>query len=443
MSDFSLKARPVLASLRGAGYAGVLGLIALSQVGCSSGANVASMPVTQAASQFARTPESISAFPISISAFPVSISAFPILAGSPISIMAYPVCKAAPSLRTAACHGQYRSDILPILDPLLFSLLIPGFHPADLQQAYGLANASSASGEDQTVAIVVAFDAPALESDLNIYRNRFGLGSCKVSHGCLSFVNGNGVKPIADAAWAQEATLDAEMVSAVCPKCRIMIVEAKDADVANLAASVDTAAARHASVISNSYSAPEVPEVLQYASSYNHKGIPITAGAGDRGYGVGFPAVVPQVTSVGGTSLIRYHGGWAQAVWAATGSGCSAFMPKPAWQQDRGCEKRTMNDLAVVADPATGVSAYISGVGGWNEFGGTSVSAPIVAAMYALAGNGDQLDGTSRLYAHASEFTPVVPRSNGFCSPAYLCNGVWENYSGPAGLGGPFGLGAF
>jgi subtilase family serine protease len=356
--------------------------------------------------------------------------------------MAFPICKIAAGLKSAQCHGQYRSDILSILDPLLPALLIPGFHPNDLQAAYRLPGASASAGRNQTVAVVVAYDAPALESDLNIYRSKFGLGACKTSNGCLSIVPGNGVKPAADSAWAQEATLDAEMVSAVCPQCHIMVVEAQDSDVSNLAAAVNTAVAHHATVISNSYSAPETAEVMQYASAYSHRGIPITAGAGDRGYGVGFPAAVPEVTSVGGTSLIRYLGGWAQAVWPATGSGCSGLMSKPAWQHDTGCGKRTMNDLAVVADPATGVSAYISGVGGWNVFGGTSVGAPLVAGMYALAGNGAQIDDTSNLYAHAGEFTPVVPRSNGFCSPAYLCNGG-PGYSGPAGLGGPSGLGAF
>jgi subtilase family serine protease len=431
-------------SLRNAGFAGIFAaLIVLTQTGCSSGTNVAGLPaMTQTESQSARTPSSISAFPISISAFPVSISAFPILSSSPISIMAFPICKLSTSLAAAQCHGQYRSDILSILNPLLPALLAPGHHPADLQAAYGLASASASAGRNQTVAVVVAYDAPALESDLNIYRSAFGLGSCKTSNGCLSIIPGNGVKPVADAGWAQEATLDVEMVSAVCPLCHIMVVEAQDADIVHLAAAVNTAAANHATVISNSYSAPESAEVMQYASSYVHKGIPVTAGAGDRGYGVGFPADVPQVTSVGGTSLIHYLGGWAQAVWPATGSGCSAFAAKPSWQRDTGCGKRTMNDLAVVADPATGVSAYVSGVGGWNEFGGTSVGAPLVAGMYALAGNGTQLGDTSSLYAHASAFTPVVPRSNGQCSPAYLCNGG-PGYSGPAGLGGPSGLGAF
>jgi len=428
-----------------------LGLGALI-VGCSSQAGTTSIPQTAG-----RTAQSASAYPISLSAYPAGLSAYPIsLSAFPISISAYPInvagltisqaataaCQARVTARTALCHAEYRNDVTTILDPLLPALLAPGYHPNMLQAAYGVTPAAQTNGSGQTVAIVVAYHAPNLESDLAVYRRTFGLSPCTSASGCLSVVAGNGVQPAYNSGWEPEETLDVEMVSAICPRCHVMAVEAKSDDIADLAQAVDTAVAGGATAVSNSYSAPESADTDAFASHYRHAGIPITAGAGDRGYGSGFPAAVPEVTAVGGTSMIfSLTSGWTQAVWPGTGSGCTAFS-KPAWQSDRGCGQRTMNELAIVGDPATGVGVYVASIGGWNEFGGTSVGSPIAAALYALAGNGSAYADTSRLYAHASEFAAVLPRSNGVCTPAYLCTGG-VGYSGPSGLGAPLGLGPF
>jgi len=441
-----MRLRPVFHSILGF----VLGALI---VGCSSQTGVNSV-VPQTST---RTEQSVSAFPIGLSAYPAGLSAYPIsLSAFPISISAYPIdilglslsraatasCQAQLTARTALCHAEYRNDIAAILSSLLPALLAPGYHPDMLRAAYGVTSAAQTGGSGQTVAIVVAYHAPRLESDLAVYRRTFGLSPCTTANGCLRIVAGNGAQPAYNSGWEPEETLDVEMVSAICPRCRIMAVEARSDDIGDLAQAVDTAVARGATVVSNSYSAAESPDADAFASHYRHAGIPITAGAGDRGYGTGFPADVPEVTAVGGTSMIHsLTSGWLNAVWPGTGSGCTAFA-KPAWQTDQGCGRRTMNDLAVVADPATGVGVYVTAVGGWNEFGGTSVGAPIVAALYALAGNGSAYKDTSGLYAHASEFAAVLPRPNGVCTPAYLCTGG-VGYSGPSGVGVPRGLGPF
>jgi subtilase family serine protease len=167
----------------------------------------------------------------------------------------------------------------------------------------------------------------------------------------------------------------------------------------------------------------------------------MTASAGDAGYGPGYPASVPSVTAVGGASLVNNGGTWGEAIWPGTGSGCS-YETKPSWQTDTGCSYRTVNDLAIVADPATGVAGYSLYVGGWTVFGGTSIGAPIVAAMYALAGNGSSINNPSMLYQNPNGFAPVTSRSNGTCYPNYLCTGG-PGYDGPSGLGMPVGLSAF
>src|SRR5262249_35226728 len=156
----------------------------------------------------------------------------------------------------------------------------------------------------------------------------------------------------------------------------------------NLGTAVNTAVNLGAHIVSNSYAGGEFSGELSYASYYSHPGVVITASSGDSGYGVQGPAAYNTVVAVGGTSLAKANNarGWSETAWSGAGSGCSAFISKPSWQTDPGCSKRTVADTSAVADPNTGVSVYDTyGVGtGWMVFGGTSVSAPVIAGVYAL-----------------------------------------------------------
>ena len=161
----------------------------------------------------------------------------------------------------------------------------------------------------------------------------------------------------------------------------------------------------------------------------------MTASAGDSGYGVSYPSASRDVTSVGGTSLVTAKTttrGWSETVWSGSGSGCSSFESKPKWQTDTGCSNRTDNDVAAVANPNTGVAIYDTyDQGGWLEVGGTSVSSPIIASVFALAG----VPAATTLpvkfpYKHTSSLFDVTSGNNGSCSPAYLCTGE-VGYDGP------------
>ena len=125
---------------------------------------------------------------------------------------------------------------------------------------------------------------------------------------------------------------------------------------------------------------------------------------------------------------------------AGAGSGCSAFEPKPSWQTDTGCANRTVAGVSAVADPDTGVNVLFAGA--WVTLGGTSASSPIIASVYALAGNAAATSAGSFPYAHTVGLFDVTGGSNGTCSPSYLCTGG-PGYDGPTGLGTPNGTGAF
>jgi subtilase family serine protease len=360
-----------------------------------------------------------------------------------------PVCGVTSLLvGEAQCNALLNPNVAVNPNPNLSPSQIYGYHPADLRSAY---NVPSTGGSGKIVAAIVAGDDPTAENDLAVYRNAFGLAPCTSANGCFHKVNQSGATgsyPASLSGWPQEAGIDVEMISAVCPSCSILLVEANSAQISDLGAAVDTAVRMGAAAVSNSYYAREYDTELTDDVHYRHPGVPITVAAGDTGYGSTYPASSDYVISVGGTTLNRglLGLGWSQSVWGGTGSGCSQYVSKPSWQTDSGCAMRTLNDVAVVADPMTGVAVYAStapsGQAGWGVYGGTSVSAPIVAAMYALAGNDAGSTGASYAYAHPAAFKPVTSGNNGSCTPGYLCNGGF-GYNGPAGLGTPSGLGGF
>jgi subtilase family serine protease len=323
-----------------------------------------------------------------------------------------------------------------------------GYGAGDLQSAYNLAGQAASGGTGQTIAIVDAYDDPTAESDLGVYRSQFGLGACTTANGCFTKVNQSGgtAYPRRNGSWAQEISLDVDMASAICPNCKILLVEASSNSFANLGAAEDYAA-RHATVISNSYGGSEFSSEgsSTYDGHYNHPGVAITVSSGDSGYGVEFPAASQHVTAVGGTRLVRDSStrGWSETAWSGAGSGCSSYIAKPGWQTGSGCVRRTVADVSAVADPNTGVAVYDSfRAGGWLVFGGTSVAAPIVAGLYGLAGNASTVNYGSYPYSHTSSLYDVLSGSNGSCAGSYLCT-AGSGYDGPTGLGTPNGVAAF
>jgi Carboxypeptidase regulatory-like domain len=338
-----------------------------------------------------------------------------------------------------------------------------GYGPSDLQSAYDLPSATA--GDGATVAIVDAYNNPDAAADLATYRAQYDLPACTVASGCFRVVNEEGQpSPLpADAGstgWDVEESLDVDMVSAVCPACKIILVEADSSDTTDLGPAVDAAVALGAQYVSNSYATDgEDPTETGLDQDYDHPGVVITAAAGDSGYGVNYPAASPYVTSVGGTTLVQDSAaarGWAETAWGngasgadgdGTGSGCSAYEPQPFWQTGivSGCANRATADISAVADPSTGVAIYDSySEGGWMEVGGTSVATPVIASAYALAGT--PASGSypaSYLYAHYSAdpslFNDVTSGSDGPCDPAVLCT-AGPGWDGPTGLGTPHGV---
>jgi len=341
-----------------------------------------------------------------------------------------------------------------------------GYGPSQFQAAYNLTAASAADGSGTTVAVVDAYNDPTAAADLATYRSAAGLPA--LTSGQFTQYNQNGqTSPLPATApasddWTLEESLDVDMVSAICPLCKIDLVEATNDTGTGLYVAEESAATTlGAKYISNSWGGSESSTDLTYDSEYfGVSGVVYTASAGDSGYsgGVIYPATSPHVVGVGGTSLSTASNsrGWTESVWdtnstEGTGSGCSSNEPQPSWQAALSvitavCSHRVDNDVAADADPNTGAAVYdtTNGNGGWNEVGGTSESSPMIAAVFALAGNngngGD--NAADSIYTHTSNLYDVTSGSNGSCGGSILCTAA-TGYDGPTGWGTPNGLTAF
>jgi hypothetical protein len=398
-----------------------------------------------------------------------------------------------------------------------------GLRPQDLHSAYQL---PTSAPTPQTIALVDAYNDPSAAADLTAYDKEFSLPECTTGNGCFSQVNQNGEttnlpfpKTIAELeaarkgsserkkeaqraeGWALEISLDIEAAHAGCESCKIVLVEASTPRDQDLDAGEQTAVARGASEISNSWGGPEI-ETSPLASAFNHPGVVITASAGDDGYlswdaenasekgYAEFPASSPDVVAVGGTRLtLNAGGGWErETVWnghGAGGGGCSVEFSAQPWQRrvsSSGCrEKRAVADVSADADPYTGVAVYDSGAeceyeekgkihfGHWCTLGGTSLASPLVAAAFALAGGSGGVAYPSRsLYENElgqpTSLHDVTEGSNGACSKPFdeatglsgcslseeagscastLICVAGSGYDGPTGVGTPDGITAF
>jgi hypothetical protein len=350
------------------------------------------------------------------------------------------VCDVAPAGH-AACNALVVTDAASAR-PLATTSYANGYSPQQLNTAYGPFGAGA-----PLVAIVDAYANPNAGVDLAAYRDQFGLGTANLTQvnqtgGSIGTVAGN-------TGWGQEEMLDLEMVSAICPDCSILYVGANSASFSDLATAVTTAKNLGAKVISNSYGGSEFRGETSW-TNWNIPGVAVTVSSGDNGYGAQFPAASADAIAVGGTTLdLDADGARAsETVWSGAGSGCSSFVAKPAWQHDTGCSRRTVADVAAVADPNTGVAVYDSygstGGANWYVFGGTSVAAPLVGAIYARDGVPATGYAVQKTYANTGGLFDVTSGSNGTCTTkrskttAYLCTGG-AGYDGPTGWGTPKG----
>lgn len=362
-----------------------------------------------------------------------------------------PVCPGNP-VKGARCHARV---IVDSQGKPQTTTIPKGYGPAQFLGGYNLGSGTAAG--NPIIAIVNAYDHPNILSDLNKYSTTFKIPQMSACSGtitsasgpCFQKVDQNGGTnyPRTNSGWALEIALDVEVAHAICQNCKILLVEAASNSYSDLMTAVNRARIMGANVISNSYGSGEFSGETSFDSNFQGFNGAITFSSGDAGYGTSYPAASPYVTAVGGTTLnLNSDNSYkSESAWSGSGSGCSLYeTSKPSSLQPalEGCTNRIIADVSAVADPNTGAAVYNSvryqGKKGWFQVGGTSLSAPLIAGVYALSGNYTSLPYS---LATGSNMRDVVTGSNGSCGTA-LCNAV-TGFDGPTGLGTPNGSGAF
>ncbi len=271
--------------------------------------------------------------------------------------------------------------------------------PAQIRHAYGFDGLGLRrnDGRGETIAIVDAYDNPTIFQDLDTFDQTYGVTAGRTLYQQYGASTQFLVKttpegmPAPDAGWSQEIALDVEWTHAIAPGARILLVEAKSNSMTDQLSAVDFASSiPGVVVVSMSWGSAEFSGETQLDSHFQHPGITYVASAGDTGSTTSWPAMSPNVLSVGGTSLTvdaagKYLG---ETGWSKGGGGVSSYEPKPPYQKwvPQSGSQRTGPDVAYAGDPNTGFAIFdSSGGGGWQGVGGTSAGAPQWSALIAIA----------------------------------------------------------
>jgi hypothetical protein len=289
--------------------------------------------------------------------------------------------------------------------------------PAQMQQAYGVNQIAFGSvagtGAGQTIAIVDAYNDPNIISDTAAFDSQFGWQQFNVSGGpTLKVLNENGGTSLPGNSsvdgWDIEESLDVEWAHSIAPQASIILFEAASASYNDLLTAVSTAAATPGvSAVSMSWSGGEFSTETTadpvFTTPSGHGGVTFLASTGDSGSPSGYPALSPNVVAVGGTTLsIDSSGNYlGESAWSGSGGGISQVEAQPSYQvgnvNGTSSTNRTVPDVAMDADPSTGVYVYDSFSGGWFQVGGTSLSCPMWAGLISIADQGRALQGQSSL----------------------------------------------
>jgi hypothetical protein len=329
------------------------------------------------------------------------------------------------------CKGRIAADANG--RPIVFAEPM-GYVPSDIQGFY---HVDPTLGSGLTVAVIDAFGDTTIEADLAVYRSTFGLPPCTVASGCFQILDSIGQPsnlPDSDTTWFAETSLDVEMVSAVCPLCKIVLIQADGDDDTAFDVGQRTLGAITVDAISDSWGLPDKDNPPAYwlnrEGDFALPGIATFASVGDDGYdsGAEYPSTSSSVIAVGGTSVTDV----GSVAWSGSQGGCSTAIAAQPWTPVLTvCSMRATADISALADPTNGVAIYTRGT--WQVYGGTSAASPISAALFAAAGHADARPAF--VYKHADAFTDVTQGMTGSCGTV-LCEAA-VGWDGPTGLGEP------
>lgn len=304
--------------------------------------------------------------------------------------------------------------------------------PQSLRLAYGIDPLiqQGFTGKGQTVIDVVSFGSPTLQQDMDVFDQTFNLPPIKLQ--TISPLNIPKQGSLQDqTGWAQETELDVQVIHALAPGANIIVLQSPVSETQGIVGlpeyrQLEQYIINHrlGNIVSQSWGASELTlqdaqglqelqkwdALLRQGTITNH--ITYFSSSGDNGAAdaidvrntlgkvptTSFAPDSPWVTSVGGTRLQRRGTTFIETAWSdhgdssGSGGGFSRFFQMPSYQkllpvvaqQQFGfANRRGVPDVSADADPATGLAIYEQGQ--WTLGGGTSASAPVWAAVTAIA----------------------------------------------------------
>jgi subtilase family serine protease len=236
-----------------------------------------------------------------------------------------------------------------------------------------------------------------------------------------------------------------------------VVVEAKSNSIQDLMTAVNVAKQiPGVSVISMSWGGSEFSGQTAYDSVFTtpagHTGITFVAASGDEGArgGAEWPASSPNVLAVGGTTLSVSSTGTylGESVWSGSSGGNSRYELEPADQRSvQSTGTRRTPDVSFDGDPNTGVEVYTTdpstGLGSWEQVGGTSLGAQAWAAIIAIADEGRSFAGKGTLNSATQTMTALysLPSSD-FHTVSTISTGSRFNFRFGSGVVASPGLGS-
>ena len=303
-------------------------------------------------------------------------------------------------------------------------------------------------------------DGLLTNGDCHAYWKSIGIPATSMPRIIVRTVDGaKNIPNVNDGGATYENTLDVETLGGVCPSPNLTIILyigpntlSEFPKILNYALNTPVVCggvSYKPSILSISWGAPEkyfsvgdIRTVNNYLAAANAKGINICVATGDNGSnnGVGgtgvyadFPSSSPNVTAVGGTSLVSpnnfYDAKTQETGWSYGGGAVSVINAKPAYQSALVASGRSTPDIALNSDPNTGVLFTINKIN--QIFGGTSVAAPTFAGFLACVNASKFVNPL--LYAAKSEcFHDITSGSNG----AYVAGWGHDNCTGLGSIDG-------
>jgi hypothetical protein len=338
------------------------------------------------------------------------------------------------------------------------------FNAAEIATIYNIPSPAQAT---KVVVAVVSFgggiygnidsEGVLTDGDIQNYWTYIGIPTANQPRVIVKFINGATNKK-SDFISTVENTLDIETIGGCCPSPNLTII---------LYVSPNTIQALYdcfnyvlntpvisgnilytPTIISCSWGLPELYLDSSFLTRFNtllatasSKGINVCTASGDYGSNnnvggtssnVDFPSSCPNVVAVGGTNLVCpnniYDSATIEKAWSNGGGAISRVFQKPVYQNSLKGTKRSVPDIALVADPATGVIFLING--SYYVYGGTSVAAPVCAGFFAAI-NANKF-ANPVFYANPSRFNDILVGSNG----AFRAGSGYDNCTGLGSIKG-------